>query len=149
MRTGLLTWLGLGMVTAWTANAQFASGMGGGMNWGGRGGGLYGVTRRTPMMIPNVNAARYFQVSGLPLVNPQNLNLTGPNSNGYLAARGSGTEGPGSGLPSRIAREPVVQSPGANAVVGGPSRSQPGPAIGSPARPAVRAPVRGLAQVDR
>lgn len=59
------------VLSASSACAQFASGMAGG--WAG-GGGLYGVTRRTHMGVPNVVAARYFGNSGLPLVSPNNLN---------------------------------------------------------------------------
>jgi len=78
------------LLSASSACAQFASGMAGGR---GGGGGLYGVTRRTYMGMPNVVAARYFQNSGLPLVKPNNLNAI-DSPGGPLAANRPGAATP-------------------------------------------------------
>ena len=85
MHASFLIMIGLSVLTAASACAQFAAGAGGGRGWGG-GGGIYGVTRRTYMGVPNVIAARYFQNSGLPLVNPANLNAIDSTGGAFLAA---------------------------------------------------------------
>ncbi len=79
------------VLTSSSACAQFASGMAGG--WAG-GGGLYGVTRRTHMGVPNVVAARYFRNSGLPLVSQNNLNAVDSPGGTPLAANRPGTAAP-------------------------------------------------------
>ena len=90
MRTISCVLVGAFLLLASSACAQFASGMAGGR---GGGGGLYGVTRRTYMGVPNVAAARYFQNSGLPLVNLNNLDAI-DSPGGRLAANRPGAAAP-------------------------------------------------------
>lgn len=108
MRAIFLLSFSVFLLTASTACAQVASGMAGG--WG-RGSGLHGVTRRTYMGVPNVVAARYFQNSGLPLVNPQNVNTTDPTGGTRLAANGSRAGASRPGQPARPAAVLVQRTP--------------------------------------
>lgn len=78
------------------------------------------------MAVPNAVAARYFQASGLPLVDTRNLNLNAmdPAGAGTLAANPSPTPQPGARSPLRPAPA-LANRPARPPVVGTPNRALP------------------------